>query len=206
MGYKGWVVLFDEAESIMPARIFQRSKSYALLHELFCPESAISGLFPVFAFTHDFFTQLKDEDFERTRIIKPRKKRKKPVHGDHNGEENRAPDTFKPTADTQSNSDDSPDLPEAREVPVFEQNYSTAWKDIHQYRLRDLTSREWHLLIQKLIKIHSLAYGWAPDVAAMDKMIFAKLLEYSNAESRMKLKLIVNLLDLEQQERMLAGN
>ena len=231
MGYKGWVVLFDEAESIMLARIFQRSKSYALLHELFCPERTIPGLFPLFAFTHDFFTQLKNEDFERTRTIRPRKKRKQPTGEGENSDEGNAhedspttipenrpdaskrptdktnsPDAFRTPTAPPSKEDDPSDLPETREVPVFEQNYSAAWNEIHQYRLRDLTTREWHLLIQKLIRIHSLAYRWEPDVAAMDKMIFAKLLEYSNAESRMKLKLIVNLLDLEQQELILAGN
>ena len=35
MGYKGWVVLFDEGESIAQTRITSRSKSYQYLHRIF---------------------------------------------------------------------------------------------------------------------------------------------------------------------------
>lgn len=65
-------------------------------------------------------------------------------------------------------------------------------------------SKEWHILIRKLIQIHALAYH-KPDEDAMDKMIFSRLLKQSEAESRMKLKLIVNLLDLEQQQMVISS-
>ncbi|MBF0467492.1 MAG: DUF2791 family P-loop domain-containing protein [Desulfamplus sp.] len=165
MGYKGWVVLFDEAESIMMTSIINRSKSYAALHEIFCPDRASEGFLPVFAFTHDFFTYLEDEDFDRKRIIRHEK-------------------TL---------------------TLYFEQNYSKAWQNINIHRLRNLASKEWHILIRKLIQIHALAYRWKPDVDAMDKMIFSRLLKQSDAESRMKLKLIVNLLDLEQQQMVISA-
>ncbi|MBF0203488.1 MAG: DUF2791 family P-loop domain-containing protein [Desulfamplus sp.] len=188
MGYKGWIVLFDEAESIMLTRINQRAKSYSLLHELFCPDRPIKGFCPVFAFTHDFFTHLKNEDFERTRIIKKQKT-----------------DSLKITNTSQKKEIlEKTDMSEEKENPFFERNYSKAWHDINIYRLRNLTSNEWHLLIRKLIQIHALAYRWEPDVDAMDKIIFSRLLKQSEAESRMKLKLIVNLLDLEQQQMVIS--
>ncbi|SLM28912.1 conserved hypothetical protein [Desulfamplus magnetovallimortis] len=196
MGYKGWVLLFDEAESIMLTRIMQRSKSYAFLHKIFCPKIPAPGFLPVFAFTHDFFTFLKDEDFERTRIVRKRKRGarvKEEVESlSVSGKENEK--------EPSEGSDEDP-----REVPWFERDYSAAWKDINIYRLRELTSREWHILIKKLILIHASAYKWQPDVDALDKMIFSRLLKQSGAESRMKLKLIVNLLDLKQQHMVLAS-
>ncbi|WP_232367112.1 BREX system ATP-binding domain-containing protein [Desulfocicer vacuolatum] len=53
LGFKGWVILFDEGESICQTRITSRSKSYELLHNIFCPENALGGFYPVFAFTHE---------------------------------------------------------------------------------------------------------------------------------------------------------
>lgn len=70
MGYKGWVVLFDEGESISQARITGRSKSYQTLHRIFLNGSAVTGLYPVFAFTDDFFFRLKEEDYDRIRVTK----------------------------------------------------------------------------------------------------------------------------------------
>ena len=65
MGYKGWVLLFDEAEAIAQTRINARRKSYAVLHRFFCPDTPLDGLYPIFAFTDDFFAAIKDEDYER---------------------------------------------------------------------------------------------------------------------------------------------
>ncbi len=65
MGYKGWVLLFDEAEAIAQTRVNVRRKSYAILHRFFCPAAPLSGLYPVFAFTDDFFAIVKGEDYDR---------------------------------------------------------------------------------------------------------------------------------------------
>lgn len=70
IGFKGWVVLFDEGESIAQNRITCRSKSYAFLHDIFYPETPARGLYPVFAFTPDFFTHLADEAYDRVKIKK----------------------------------------------------------------------------------------------------------------------------------------
>jgi hypothetical protein len=65
MGYKGWVLLFDEAEAIAQTRINVRRTSYAILQRFFCPDAQSSGLYPVFAFTDDFFATVKGEDYDR---------------------------------------------------------------------------------------------------------------------------------------------
>ncbi len=168
MGYKGFVLLFDEAESIMLSTIRNRSKSYCVLHDIFCPKKAAKGFLPVFAFTDDFFTYLKNEDFERTTNIKQQQE------------------------------------VQIKEIPIFPINYSNEWNNINIYKLRNLTSKEWHDIILKLIEIHALAYSWKPDVDAAAKLISSKLLKQSDAESRMKLKLIVNILDIEQQQRVIS--
>ena len=70
MGYKGWVVLFDEGESIAQTRVTCRSKSYQFLHRLFLDNHSLTGLYPIFAFTDDFFFRLKAEAYDRIRVTK----------------------------------------------------------------------------------------------------------------------------------------
>lgn len=166
MGYKGWVLLFDEGESIGQTRITSRSKSYDLLHEIFCPEKPAQGFYPVFAFTHDFFTLVETEPWDRTR--RPGGPRK----ADH------------PTDD----------------IPCFARNYHKAWKDINIHSLQDLSSGEWETLTGKLKILHGRAYGWAPGTAELTRKMMQALSQNKGAESRMKLRLLVNLLDLEQQK------
>jgi len=64
MGYRGWVLLFDEGEAIIQVPRPVRARSYRLLHHLLCPESPSPGLYPVFAFTPDFFHRLHAEDYD----------------------------------------------------------------------------------------------------------------------------------------------
>lgn len=63
MGYRGWVLLFDEGEAIAQLPRPVRARSYRILHRLLCPESPLPGLYPVFAFTPDFFQRLQEEDY-----------------------------------------------------------------------------------------------------------------------------------------------
>lgn len=65
MGYKGWVLLFDEAEAIAQTRINVRRTSYAILNRFFCPDEPLYGLYPVFTFTDDFFSTVSNEDYDR---------------------------------------------------------------------------------------------------------------------------------------------
>jgi hypothetical protein len=166
MGYGGWVLLFDEGESIGQTRITSRSKSYDLLHEIFCPEHPAQGFYPVFAFTHDFFTLVETEPWDRTR--KPRGRQK----------------TDQPTDD----------------IPCFARNYHKAWKKINIHSLQDLSPGEWEILSDKLKILHGRAYGWAPESPELGREMKQVLSQNKGAESRMKLRLLVNQLDLGQQK------
>jgi hypothetical protein len=64
MGYKGWVLLFDEGEAIVQVRRPIRARAYHVLNQLLYPDTPCPGLYPVFAFTPDFFQRLQEEDFE----------------------------------------------------------------------------------------------------------------------------------------------
>jgi hypothetical protein len=63
MGYRGWVLLFDEGEAISQVRRPQRARGYRILHRLLRPDSPSPGLYPIFAFTPDFFQRLQEEDY-----------------------------------------------------------------------------------------------------------------------------------------------
>lgn len=65
MGYRGWVLLFDEGEAIAQVPVSMRRKSYRLLHQLLLPETPAPGLYPIFAFTDDFFQRVAEEDYDR---------------------------------------------------------------------------------------------------------------------------------------------
>jgi hypothetical protein len=63
MGYRGWVLLFDEGEAISQVRRPLRARSYRILHRVLRPDSPLLGFYPVFAFTPDFFQRLQEEDY-----------------------------------------------------------------------------------------------------------------------------------------------
>jgi hypothetical protein len=63
MGYQGWMLLFDEGEAVAQVRRPMRARSYRILHRLLCPDTPHPGLYPVFAFTPDFFQCLQEEDY-----------------------------------------------------------------------------------------------------------------------------------------------
>lgn len=61
MGYKGLVLFFDEAESITQGRLKSRAKGYEILDQFFQSKNSI---YPIFAFTEDFFAKVKDEQYD----------------------------------------------------------------------------------------------------------------------------------------------
>lgn len=69
MGYKGLLLLFDEAESITQGHLGQRVKSYHLLDQFFQTKGFV---FPLFAFTDDFFDKVRSEPYEEKREIFPK--------------------------------------------------------------------------------------------------------------------------------------
>jgi hypothetical protein len=64
MGYKGWMLLFDEAEAIIQVRSTLRARAYRNLQGLLSPTLPPSAVYPVFAFTPDFFQKIREEDYE----------------------------------------------------------------------------------------------------------------------------------------------
>lgn len=163
IGYKGWMVLFDEGESIAQNNIISRTKSYRLLDKIFYPETRSSGLFPVFAFTNDFFSRLEYEAYDR---LKPQK---------NNGSLN-------------------------NKIFYFDKNYHEKWENIQRLKLNDLCSKEWETLIKRLVIIHGLAYKWKPSLDLMQTKIKRELLKCKTAETRLKFKISVTVLDMEQQK------
>jgi hypothetical protein len=168
IGFKGWLILFDEGESIVQSRITSRSKSYEILHEIFHPKTNPRGFYPVFAFTPDFFAHLEDETYDRVKIRKNTK----------NG-------TYPP-------------------IPYFQQNYSRAWEHIHIHTLQDLALEEWNILVHKLIQLHANAYSWTPSADVLKKEMIRQLVKLTGVEARLKLKFLVNHLDIAQQHQMMA--
>lgn len=162
MGYEGWVVLFDEGESISQTRITSRSRSYQFLHRLFDNRLEATGLYPIFAFTNDFFFQVSSEDYDRIR--KTRK----------------------------------------GEFPCFHMNYHRAWQNLTIHELHDLSPREWHELIQKLVVLHTNAYEWHPENGHVQGEMKRVLEHAADRETRLKMQSLVNHLDLVHQEQILG--
>ena len=69
MGYKGLLLFFDEAESIAQGRLGHRVKSYHLLDQFFQIKSSV---FPIFAFTDDFFDKARKEPYEEKKEVFPK--------------------------------------------------------------------------------------------------------------------------------------
>lgn len=69
MGYKGLLLFFDEAESIAQGRLGQRVKSYHLLDQFFQTKASV---FPVFAFTDDFFDKANHEPYDDNKEVFPK--------------------------------------------------------------------------------------------------------------------------------------
>lgn len=69
MGYKGLLLFFDEAESIAQCRLAHRLKSYHLLDQFFQTKGFV---FPVFAFTDDFFDKANHEPYDDNKEIFPK--------------------------------------------------------------------------------------------------------------------------------------
>jgi hypothetical protein len=162
MGYRGWVILFDEAESIAQANVSARSKSYSLLHRMFAPDgSGQAFVYPVFAFTDDFFQRVRQEDYEKVKV---------------RGE---------------------------REIPCFQRNYAREWERLTIHRLQELSRKEWAELSRRLVRLHGTAYGWQPPEERLIREMAGRIGAMRSQETRLKLKALVDCMDLVHQERIL---
>ena len=163
IGFKGWALLFDEGESITQPRVNVRRKSYTILNQFFSPASDLPGLYPIFAFTDDFFMQVHEEDYVRVY------------------------------------------LRNEQEFPYFEKNYAKSWLHLNIYRLHDLSIREWKTMAEKLIHFHAKAYDWKPPEIEMREEMAEILAKKGDREARLKIKAMVNQLDLAHQKIVLGG-
>lgn len=147
MGYKGLLLFFDEAESITQGRLGHRVKSYHLLDQFFHTEGSV---FPIFAFTDDFFDKVKSELYDDNKEI-------------------------------------------------FPKNYAEGWRDLTILRLSDFSSHGWESLLDRLIQLYSQAYqiDLPPQVKPRLQALLDKL---ETQETRLKLKALVNKLDIETQQ------
>jgi hypothetical protein len=161
MGYKGWVVFFDEGESIAQTRVTSRSGSYQSLDRLFSGHPSLTGLYPVFAFTDDFFFRVKEEKYENVRITKK------------------------------------------GEFPSFAMNYANAWENLTLHRLHDLSGKEWTELSEKLLLLHMQAYEWTPEYGLVQKNMDKDLATAGTLETRLRIKSLINQLDIAHQEQVL---
>lgn len=161
MGYRGWVLLFDEGESISQVRVTSRSRSYQNLDQMLFSAVPSASIYPVFAFTDDFFQKVDEEEYDRVRI--------------RNEEE----------------------------LPYFEKDYASAWTDMKRYLLHDLSAKEWHALIEKLMHLHAKAYQWQPLEAGVRREMTRRLSRMQGQETRYRLKGLVDELDLAHQAQIL---
>jgi hypothetical protein len=153
MGYKGWVLLFDEGEAVLQVRSPLRARSYRILHQLLYPPSSQPGCYPVFAFTPDFFQQIHEENYD---------------------------------------------------LPYFDRDYATTWRDLSVYQLRGLSLDAWRELCETLISLHTAAYRWSTDRESLSSMLAEQLHTLPLQDTRVTLKALVDALDHVQQQAFFA--
>jgi hypothetical protein len=88
------------------------------------------------------------------------------------------------------------------EIPCFDRDYANAWQQLNVYRLHDLTPKEWHTLCEKLIILHGRAYGWQPPKKRAREALAICLKYTRDQEARLKLKALVEQLDIIHQNQL----
>ncbi|ETX08541.1 MAG: hypothetical protein ETSY2_04780 [Candidatus Entotheonella gemina] len=154
MGYKGWVLLFDEAEAIIQVRSTLRARAYRNLNDLLSPTLTPSAIYPVFAFTPDFFQKIREEDYD---------------------------------------------------LPYFDEDYASAWRDLSIYPLRSLSRAAWQDLSETLIGLHAEAYQWTADREHLRTLLDDRLRSLPLQDTRVTLKGLIDELDQVQQEALFAS-
>jgi hypothetical protein len=149
MGYKGWLLLLDEAEAMIQVRSTLRARAYRNLDSLLSPKLTPSAVYPVFALTPDFFQTIRDEDYD---------------------------------------------------LPYFDADYATAWRDLSVYPLRSLSRAAWQDLSETLIALHTEAYRWTVDREHLRTQLDDRLNALPLQDTRVTLKGLIDELDLVQQK------
>jgi hypothetical protein len=154
MGYKGWLLLFDEAEAMIQVRSTLRARAYRNLDGFLSPFLTPAAIYPVFAFTPDFFQKIREEDYD---------------------------------------------------LPYFDEDYATAWRDLSVYSLRSLSRAAWQDLSETLIELHAAAYQWAADREHLRTLLHHRLRSLPLQDTRVTLKGLMDELDHVQQEAFFAS-
>ena len=154
MGYKGWILLFDEAEAIIQVRSTSRARAYRNLAGLLSPTLTPAAVYPVFAVTPDFFQKIREEDYD---------------------------------------------------LPYFDDDYATAWRDLSVYTLRSLSRAAWEDLCETLIALHLEAYQWDADREQLRALLRNRLNALPLQDTRVTLKGLIDELDQAQQEAFFAS-
>jgi hypothetical protein len=89
------------------------------------------------------------------------------------------------------------------EIPLFERNYARDWENLNIYQLHDLSRKEWQELSGRLLRLHAQAYGWHPPEAGVVQEMENRLEKARTQDTRLKLKALVDCLDLAHQEQVL---
>ena len=104
----------------------------------------------------------------------------------------------------------APDAPTPGLFPVFAFTEDLLWRmeaddaplrreQLTLHALGDLTDGEWAHLADRLVPLHARAFRWRPDPAAAGRALRARLGRAGGAETRLKLKALVDELDLQEQ-------
>jgi hypothetical protein len=206
IGYKGLLLFFDEAESITQARLNHRAKSYLLLDQFFQPGGS---LFPVFAFTEDFFQRVNDEKYDIPEIIQESTTRacQSPGieivggGGSINPIQPPPPTTQSRELSLRPGSGFLNDF-RYKNGETFPKNYAQDWKHLNILRLQDFSSRGWESLLDPLIQLYAKAYRIDPPLQAKPDLQ-SVLRQCQAQETRLKLKSLVHQLDLQTQHYFL---
>lgn len=92
----------------------------------------------------------------------------------------------------------------ADEKRTFSQNYAEAWQGLNIARLQDPSSSEWETLQDRLIKLYAEAYqiNLSNQIMEIKQRLQHLLHSLKTQETRLKLKALVNQLDIETQSLM----
>lgn len=94
-----------------------------------------------------------------------------------------------------------------QEQLYFDKNYGELWKQLTCHNLHDLGAGDWHDLSSKLIQLHAGAYTWHPSAQTISDIMTAAAKATGGQEVRLKIKALVERLDLVQQEEsVLSGS
>ncbi len=80
------------------------------------------------------------------------------------------------------------------------------WQHLNVHHLHDLVAEDWQNIITRLTDLHARAYNWKPPVEEIRGRMAKFLKETVEREARLKIKGLVEHLDIGQQEVVMDYN